>query len=113
MLNRPSDAHRVLKDSPSLEISNKARKISAILGDFDVAERRAPGGIRILSIDGGGTKALVCTEILLDLERRTGQRIHEMFDLICGVRYVSHQRHISVSFIIVCCARLTFVLGLL
>jgi patatin-like phospholipase/acyl hydrolase len=69
-------------------VGNKARRLSAILGDFAAEQRKAPGGIRILSIDGGGTKALVCTEILLELERRTGQRIHEMFDLICGVRFV-------------------------
>lgn len=34
---------------------------------------------------GGGTRVLITISILKELERLTGQRIHEMFDLIAGV----------------------------
>lgn len=41
-------------------------------------------GLRILSMDGGGMKGLLTVQILKEIEKRTGKRIHELFDLICG-----------------------------
>ena len=41
-------------------------------------------GIRILCMDGGGTKSVSTVQILMDIEKRTGKRIYELFDLICG-----------------------------
>ena len=41
-------------------------------------------GIRILSLDGGGTRALVTIEMLKELERQTGRRGHELFDVVAG-----------------------------
>jgi hypothetical protein len=38
----------------------------------------------ILSIDGGGIRGIVPAMILAEIERRTGRRIAEMFDLIAG-----------------------------
>ena len=38
----------------------------------------------ILSLDGGGIRGVITARILQELERRTGQRIHELFDLIVG-----------------------------
>ncbi len=42
--------------------------------------------MRILTIDGGGTKALVAVEILKRIEELCGKRIVDMFDLIGGTR---------------------------
>ncbi|MGL4495867.1 MAG: patatin-like phospholipase family protein [Beijerinckiaceae bacterium] len=39
---------------------------------------------RILSIDGGGARGMIPAVILKEMERRSGKRIHEMFDRICG-----------------------------
>jgi hypothetical protein len=39
---------------------------------------------RILSIDGGGIRGIIPIILLMEIERRTGKRIHEIFDLIVG-----------------------------
>ena len=78
---------RALKTSQYWEVSKRARKLSAILGDFDPSERRGAKGIRILTMDGGGTKALAAIEILKEIQRQAGGKpIHELFDIIGGVR---------------------------
>ncbi|XP_022723923.1 phospholipase A I-like [Durio zibethinus] len=41
-------------------------------------------GLRILSMDGGGMKGLATVQILKQIEKGTGKRIHELFDLVCG-----------------------------
>ena len=40
--------------------------------------------MRILAIDGGGIRGLIPAVVLADLERRTGRRTADMFDLIAG-----------------------------
>lgn len=49
-------------------------------------EPKVPGqrGLRILSIDGGGTRALMTFEMLKHLKKITGCEVHEMFDIIGG-----------------------------
>lgn len=39
---------------------------------------------RILSIDGGGIRGIIPALVLAEIERRTGKRIHQLFDLIAG-----------------------------
>lgn len=39
---------------------------------------------KILSIDGGGIRGIVPAIILAEIERRTGKRIFQMFDLVVG-----------------------------
>ena len=40
--------------------------------------------MKVLSIDGGGIRGLIPALVLAEIERRTGRRIAEMFDLIAG-----------------------------
>lgn len=46
--------------------------------------RSQPGGNRILCLDGGGMRGLIQIEILCELERMTGKRIINLFDVIMG-----------------------------
>ena len=43
-----------------------------------------PQLIKILSIDGGGIRGLIPSLFLAELERRTGKRVAQLFDLIAG-----------------------------
>ncbi len=40
--------------------------------------------VRVLSIDGGGLRGIVPLLILKQIEKETGKRIHELFDLVVG-----------------------------
>src|SRR5918992_3127397 len=42
------------------------------------------GDMRVLAIDGGGIRGLIPAIVLTELERRSGRRIFELFDLIAG-----------------------------
>lgn len=71
------------------EICAVARKILATLGDtsdFDTRMSFLPAkrGLRILAMDGGGTKSVSTIAILQAIEKKTGRKIYELFDLICG-----------------------------
>lgn len=39
---------------------------------------------RILAIDGGGIRGIIPAKVLVEIERQTGKRIAELFDLIAG-----------------------------
>jgi patatin-like phospholipase/acyl hydrolase len=40
--------------------------------------------MRVLSIDGGGIRGLIPAVVLTEVEKRSGKRIYELFDLIAG-----------------------------
>ena len=40
--------------------------------------------MRILAIDGGGIRGMIPAIVLAEIERRTGRRTAELFDLIAG-----------------------------
>lgn len=43
-----------------------------------------PYKFKVLSIDGGGIRGIIPAKILAEIEKRTGKRIHQLFDLIAG-----------------------------
>ncbi|XP_062374616.1 calcium-independent phospholipase A2-gamma-like [Sardina pilchardus] len=58
------------------------RQALAVVGFTDPVKGR---GIRVLSIDGGGTRGLVALQTLRKLEILTGKPVYQLFDYICGV----------------------------
>ncbi|CAG2116450.1 unnamed protein product [Medioppia subpectinata] len=73
---------RLNQRSEELMVRQHSNQVLALLG---YCEPPKGNGIRILSIDGGGTRGILVIEILRELERLSGKPVHEMFDLICGV----------------------------
>ncbi|TYI09624.1 hypothetical protein ES332_A09G086100v1 [Gossypium tomentosum] len=79
-----------LTATPDPRVNKAAARALAILGENEslrcaIGGRQIPKrGIRILSLDGGGMKGLATVQILEEIENRTGKRMHELFDLICG-----------------------------
>ncbi|KAJ8245679.1 hypothetical protein GJAV_G00273320 [Gymnothorax javanicus] len=65
---------------PSLQAA--VREALGLVGYTDPVKGR---GIRVLSIDGGGTRGLVALQTLHRLEAMTGKPIYQLFDYICGV----------------------------
>lgn len=49
--------------------------------DLIVSEKKV---VRILSIDGGGIKGIIPATVLMELERLTGKRVADLFDIIAG-----------------------------
>lgn len=76
--------------APNPRVNKAAARALAILGENENLRRAMKGrqvakqGLRILSMDGGGMKGLATVQILKEIEKGTGRRIHELFDLICG-----------------------------
>ncbi|KAH1006410.1 calcium-independent phospholipase A2-gamma [Dendroctonus ponderosae] len=73
---------RIKRKHKGLEAQGVLNEAFALLGH---AGPVAGNGIRILSIDGGGTRGVLVIEMLRKLEELSGKPVYEMFDFICGV----------------------------
>ncbi|KAL9653872.1 hypothetical protein ABK040_012932 [Willaertia magna] len=57
----------------------------SISTDFISLRKEKKGDVvKVLSLDGGGMRGLVLVEQLIEIERKSGKRIQEMFDIVCG-----------------------------
>lgn len=73
---------RIRSTYRSENIQASLRQTLSLLGHVDPPSSK---GVRILSIDGGGTRGVLVIEMLKRLEELTGKKVTEMFDLVCGV----------------------------
>ncbi|GAB4826653.1 Phospholipase A I [Ancistrocladus abbreviatus] len=79
-----------LTSTAEMRVNKATARALAILGENEILRRAVRGrpvarqGLRILSMDGGGMKGLATVKILKEIEKGSGKRIHELFDLICG-----------------------------
>ncbi|XP_059181860.1 calcium-independent phospholipase A2-gamma [Centropristis striata] len=71
-----------LRQARDLPLQAAVREALALVGYTEPVKGR---GIRVLSIDGGGTRGLLALQTLHKLQNLTGKRIHQLFDYICGV----------------------------
>ncbi|XP_048010982.1 calcium-independent phospholipase A2-gamma isoform X4 [Megalobrama amblycephala] len=71
-----------LRQARDVKLQAAVRQALALVGYNDPVKGR---GIRVLSIDGGGTRGLVALQALHRLESLTGKPIYQLFDYICGV----------------------------
>ena len=67
-----------------LGLNDRVDAAVALQGAGGSSAARRGGGVRILSIDGGGAKGRCALEMCRVIERKTGKRIYELFDLIVG-----------------------------
>ncbi|KAL0968764.1 hypothetical protein UPYG_G00271390 [Umbra pygmaea] len=71
-----------LRQAEDSSLQAAVREALALVGYTNPVKGR---GIRVLSIDGGGTRGLIALQTLQKLEALTGKPIHQLFDYICGV----------------------------
>src|SRR5688500_19321049 len=68
-----SSMKKVRRFDRTFQPNRQALKLRAFDNDF-----------RILSIDGGGARGMIPAVILKEIESRSGKRISQLFDRICG-----------------------------
>ncbi|NWQ79818.1 PLPL8 phospholipase, partial [Columbina picui] len=71
-----------LRQANDESLQAAVRETLAVIGYTDPVKG---WGVRVLAIDGGGTRGLVALQTLRKLEQLTGKPVHQLFDYICGV----------------------------
>ncbi|KAM6962169.1 calcium-independent phospholipase A2-gamma [Tautogolabrus adspersus] len=71
-----------LRQAKDLPLQAAVREALALVGYNEPVKGR---GIRVLTIDGGGTRGLLALQTLQKLQNLTGKPVHQLFDYICGV----------------------------
>ncbi|NXV02744.1 PLPL8 phospholipase, partial [Cettia cetti] len=71
-----------LRQANDESLQAAVREALALIGYTDPVKG---WGVRVLTIDGGGTRGLVALQTLRKLEELTGKPVHQLFDYICGV----------------------------
>lgn len=71
-----------LRQASDASLKTAVREALALVGFVEPVKNR---GIRILSIDGGGTRGLLALQTLHRFEELSGRPIYQLFDYICGV----------------------------
>lgn len=61
------------------------RNIRITLALLGCVENPSQSGVRILAVDGGGSRGVVSIHVLRKLVELSGKPVHELFDYICGV----------------------------
>ncbi|NXS09143.1 PLPL8 phospholipase, partial [Neodrepanis coruscans] len=71
-----------LRQANDESLQAAVRETLALIGYTDPVKG---WGIRVLTIDGGGTRGLLALQTLRKLEELTGKPVYQLFDYICGV----------------------------
>ncbi|EKU21866.1 calcium-independent phospholipase a2-gamma [Nannochloropsis gaditana CCMP526] len=75
---------RLFEEGP-MSVYHTIHKLLSIVGYHEWKPRQAgQKGLRILSLDGGGTRGVMTIALLSHLIEATGKEVHELFDIICG-----------------------------
>ncbi|CAD6199466.1 unnamed protein product [Caenorhabditis auriculariae] len=77
-----ADLFRAVLQSTDETLRQEARMCLTLIGYQPPPRSR---GVNVLTIDGGGTRGMMGLEVLEAIERMSGKKINELFDLICGV----------------------------
>lgn len=85
IFNRQNTIKLILSLQKSIKDDSTKGYIRQALATLGHAPSLNGTGIKLLSIDGGGTKGLVILEVLRHIEKITGKPIYKLFDLISGV----------------------------